>query len=43
MKHICAYKLAATYEMTPMLVNIHINKQSILYNGNGVVSGPTFC
>ena len=39
MQHIRAYKLAATYEMTPMyfLVNIHINNQSILYEVNSVV------
>jgi hypothetical protein len=40
MQHIHAYKLVATYEMTPMyfLVNIHINNQSTLYKVNGVVN-----
>jgi hypothetical protein len=39
MRHIRAYKLAATYKMTLMyfLVNIHINNQSTLYKVNGVV------
>jgi hypothetical protein len=38
MRHICAYKLAATNKMTLMyfLVNIHINNQSTLYKVNGV-------
>jgi hypothetical protein len=38
MRHICAYKLGATYKMTTMyfLVNIHINNQSTLYKVNGV-------
>jgi hypothetical protein len=38
MRHICAYKLVATYKMTLIyfLVNIHINNQSTLYKVNGV-------
>ena len=38
MRHIHAYKLAATYKMTLMyfLINIHINNQSTPYKVNGV-------
>jgi hypothetical protein len=44
MRHIRAYKLAATYKMTLMyfLVNIHINNQSTLYKVNGVASNLHF-
>jgi hypothetical protein len=39
MRHLCAYKLAATYKMTLryFLVNIHINNQPTLYKVNSVV------
>jgi hypothetical protein len=39
MRHIHAYKLAATYKVKLMyfLVNIHINKQSTLYEVNSVI------
>jgi hypothetical protein len=39
MRHLRAYKPAATYKMTLMyfLVNIHINNQPTLYKVNGVV------
>jgi hypothetical protein len=39
MRHICAYKLVATYKMALMyfLVIIHVNNQSTLHEVNGVV------
>jgi hypothetical protein len=43
MLHIRAYKLAATYKMTPIyfLVNILINNQPTLYKVNSVATWET--
>jgi hypothetical protein len=40
MRHLRAYKLAATYKMILryFLVNIHINNQPTLYKVNGVLA-----